>query len=87
MNKINVLKIKGKKTIVPEIMLKVTALQYFTEALYKEQYEECNELSEKALEYGAQKREVKKIIAEYVKWAKGMKNLEAALKPQKGYRF
>ena len=87
MNKINVLEIKRNETIMPEIMLKVTALHYFTEALYKEKYEECNELAKTAKEYGVAKKEIKAIIADYVKWARGLRKLETVLMPKKGYRF
>lgn len=76
-----------KETFYPEIMLKVTALQYFTEALYKEKYEDCKALIGLATKYGAQKREVKNIIDEYVKWLNGMRGLDAILYPQKGFRL
>ncbi len=87
MNKINLLEIKKNKTVRPEIMLKVTALQYFKEALHKEKYEECNDLAKIAKNYGAQEREIKKIIADYVKWAKGIRRFEIVVKPKKGCRF
>ncbi len=87
MNDDKLLTRKKIKTIFPEIMLKVTALQYFSEALYREKYEECDDLIKFAVGLGAQKREIKTIIEAYVKRVKGMRGLEAVLNPQKGSRL
>ncbi len=87
MNRTNVMENPTVKTVTPEKMLKVTALYYFTEALYKEKYEVCNELVKAAIGFGARKKEIRKIIIEYVKWAKGMRDLEAVINPVGRYRF
>ncbi|MGE0268685.1 MAG: hypothetical protein AB7S78_09570 [Candidatus Omnitrophota bacterium] len=49
-----------------ENLLKVTALLYLKEALYKEKYEECPELIEVAKRYGVEQDEIQKIISRHV---------------------
>jgi len=49
-----------------ENMLKVTALLYLKEALYKERYEECPQLIEVAKRYGVEQDEIQKVISRHV---------------------
>lgn len=49
-----------------ENLLKVTALLYLKEALYKEKYEECPELIEVAKRYGVEQEEIQKVISRHV---------------------
>lgn len=49
-----------------ENLLKVTALLYLKEALYKEKYEECPELIAVAKRYGVEQTEIQKVISRHV---------------------
>ena len=51
-------------------ILKATALVYFKDALEKQEYENCKELSDLAKKFGAQQSEIKSVIASYLKEAK-----------------
>lgn len=55
------------KTIPRAKLLKVTALLYLKEALYKQKFEQCAELVQAAKRYGATTEEVHKVIARYVR--------------------
>lgn len=45
-------------------LLQVTALAYLEDALAQEHYEECAQLIKEARKYGAQGREIQKLITE-----------------------
>ena len=51
-------------------VLKATALIYLKDALVKGEYEQCPELIQSALNFGADKAEVQKAIADFIKEAK-----------------
>lgn len=87
MNHVNTIINKKDPTINPEDVLKVTALHYFAEALYKENYEECNGLARTAKEFGAGKRDIQRIVTRYVKWVKGFRDLEAFIDAPGIYRW
>ena len=55
------------KTIPRAKLLKVTALLYLKEALYKQKYEQCPELVQTAKRYGVTTEEVQMVIARYVR--------------------
>ena len=52
-------------TVSLDEMLKVTALLYLKDALFKEEYEGCAELIKAAKSFGARKSEVSKVLTEY----------------------
>ena len=53
--------------VATDDVLKLTALVYFQEALYKQQYEGCKELATAARKFGAQQAEVDAVIAAYLR--------------------
>lgn len=55
------------KTIPRAKLLKVTALLYLKEALYKQKFEQCPELIQTAKRYGASTEEVQTVIARHVR--------------------
>ena len=48
-------------------ILKVTALLYLKEALFREEYEGCQELVDSARKFGAQQGEINEVIAVYLR--------------------
>ena len=63
----NIIYTNNKKPAAPNKVLKATALIYFQEALAKEEFEQCPELIQKAHDFGANKKDIQKVIAQYVK--------------------
>jgi hypothetical protein len=66
----NLITANQKKPPAPNEVLKATALVYLKDALIKEEFEQCPELIQKAQYFGADKTEVQKVIAEFIKEAK-----------------
>ena len=58
----------GQQPFNPNDLVKITALEYFKEALIKEAYEACPELIKTAKEAGAEPREIQILIAEHLDW-------------------
>ncbi len=75
---------ENKKTNSQEHLLKVTALLYLKEALYKEKYEECLELITVAKRYGVEQEEIQKIISRHVLRLKKGLVYEASAKEREG---
>jgi hypothetical protein len=59
-------------------ILKSTALLYLEEALFKEQYEDCDELIQSAKGFGAQLYEIKAVIFGFLNKGKGGLQNEAS---------
>ena len=57
-------------TVKPDALLKVITLLDLQDALCKEAYEACPALIQKALSYGARKREISEVLTKYRKKAK-----------------
>ncbi len=53
-----------QKTNQEDQVLQVTALAYLQDALTNERYEECAQLVKEARTYGAQVRDIQKVLAE-----------------------
>ncbi len=51
----------------PDQLLQVTALAYLQDALTNERYEECAQLVKAARQYGAQAREIQKVLVDGAK--------------------
>ena len=77
----------NQSTNSPESLLKVTALLYLKEALYKEKYEECAELIDAAKGYGVEQEEIQKIISRHVLRLKKGLVYEASFKGRIGLSF
>ena len=60
-----------------EEVLKSTALLYLEEALFKERFEDCDELIQTAKGFGAQLYEIKAVIFGYLNKGKGSFRNEA----------
>ena len=60
-----------------DTILKSTALLYLEEALFKEQFEDCDELIQTAKGFGAQLYEIKAVIFGYLNKGKGSLRNEA----------
>ncbi|MBP9854566.1 MAG: hypothetical protein KBD53_06845 [Candidatus Omnitrophica bacterium] len=75
---------ENKQTNSQEHLLKVTALLYLKEALYKEKYEECLELITVAKRYGVEQEEIQKIISRHVLRLKKGLVYEASAKEREG---
>ena len=54
--------------------LKLTALVYFEEALFKEEYESCAELIDIARKFGAGPSDIKEVIATFIRNKSGGKS-------------
>lgn len=54
----------------PDELLQVTALAYLQDALANERYEECAQLIKSARQYGAQGRDIQKVLADGAKRAR-----------------
>ena len=63
----NLIYTNPKKPQAPNEALKATALIYLKDALVKQEFEQCPELVQKAQYFGANRPEIKKVIAEYLK--------------------
>ncbi len=61
-------------------ILKATALIYLKDALLKQEYENCKELSALAKKFGGKQEEIKEVIASYLKEAELGGQREAILK-------
>ena len=61
-------------------ILKATALVYFKDALFKQEYEHCKELMDLAKKFGAQPSEIREVLTSYIKEAKSGSQNEANLK-------
>lgn len=66
-------------------VLQVTALAYLQDALANERYEECADLVKAARKYGAQGRDIQKVLADGAKRARFARTKEPARK-QNGFR-
>lgn len=55
------------KSVPRAKLLKVTALLYLKEALYKQKYEQCPELVQTAKRYGATTEDIQTVIGRYVR--------------------
>ena len=62
-----ILKHEGSRSSNLDEILKVTALLYLKEALFKEEYEDCKELVDSARKFGAQQGEINEVIAVYLR--------------------
>ncbi len=62
-----VLKNRPKVTVTAEEVLKETALLYLSEAILKEDYEQCPELIARAKEFGVKPAEISELIAATLK--------------------
>ncbi len=51
----------------PDKTLMVTSLLYFEDALIKERFEECRELSQLARRYGAKQSQINRVIARHIR--------------------
>jgi hypothetical protein len=54
-------------------VLKLSALVYLQDALVKQKYEQCAELVDIAVKFGADKGEIKQVIADYLQGKNGAK--------------
>ena len=63
----NNLFLNKNETVVPDEILKVTSLIYLKDALINEKYEDCKELVRAARKFGAQQRDVRRVLAGYVR--------------------
>jgi hypothetical protein len=55
------------KPPVSDEALKATALIYLKDALAKQEFEQCPDIIQSALNFGADKAEVAKVIADFIK--------------------
>lgn len=55
-------------------ILKATALLYFQDALFTEEFESCKELIDYAKKFGAQQSDIKAVIATYINKKTGVKS-------------
>jgi len=69
----------------PNETLKATALIYLRDALDKQAYEQCPDLIQQALNFGAQKGEIQQVIADYALGARATTRIKPFQKG-KGYR-
>lgn len=70
-----------ERTVAADDVLKLTALVYFQEALYEQEYESCAELLEAARKFGAQQDEIDEVITAYLRGEKpGGRNPKNRLK-------
>jgi hypothetical protein len=71
----------------PDELLQVTALAYLQDALANERYEECAQLVKAARLYGAEGREIQKVLADGAKRARFGRAAEPVRKPAGVRRF
>ena len=71
----------------PNETLKATALIYLRDALDKQEYEQCPDLIQQALYFGALKSEIQQTIAEYTLGVKAAPSVKPFQKGRGNRRF